>query len=149
MQNFNLSIDFLRYHGCNLILFWRAVKETKTKIYLSAIRNLWSHCKRNKSNTYMYILIHALGTYFFGIHFCYSASINSSTNDYWYKRFLNVNVYMPWSDSINDIERKFGSLVKEIVWGISGEGISQKLLISLRKTNIFIQSAIDHNLIMG
>lgn len=52
---------------------------------------------------------------------------------------------MPWSDSIND----FGSLVKEIVWGISGEGISQKLLISLRKTDIFIQSAIDHNLIMG
>lgn len=56
---------------------------------------------------------------------------------------------MPWSDSINDIERKFGSLVKEIVWGISGEGISQKLLISLRKTDIFIQSAIDHNLIIG
>lgn len=71
----------------------------------------------------MYILIYVLGIYFFGIYFCYSVSINFSINDYWYKRFLNVNVYMLWFDLINDIECKFGFLVKEIVWGILGEGI--------------------------
>lgn len=52
----------------------------------------------------MYILIYVLGIYFFGIYFCYSVSINISINDYWYKRFLNVNVYMLWFDLINDIE---------------------------------------------